>query len=101
MARNPVVEAMRASVSMGMMLAEAQTVITMRTLGMMGFWNLGPGESERMWSEKAEAMRQSGLALTGALMRGASPARATSAALAPVRRKTRSNVKRLAQRGPN
>ena len=100
MARNPVVEAMRASMSMGMMLAEAQTVIAMRTLGLLGMWNLGPGEQSRMWTEKAEAMHQSGKALAGALMSGASPARAASAALAPVRRKTRSNVKRLAQRGP-
>jgi len=91
---------MRTAVSMGMMLAEAQMVVGLRALGAVGLWNLGPGEGARMWAEKSQAARQSGAALTSALLGGAAPAAAMAAALAPVRAKTRANAKRLVKRGP-
>lgn len=92
---------MTASVQMGQILVEAQMVIAMRLMGFGGLWRLSPGEEQRMWAEKIEAARQSGAALTGALMLGATPARAVKAAIKPVRARTKSNVRRLARRGPN
>jgi len=91
---------MTASVQMGHMLVEAQMVIAMRLMGFGGFWRLGPGEEQRMWAEKLEAAQQSGAALAGALMAGATPARAVKAAIKPIRARTKSNVRRLAGRGP-
>ncbi len=96
----PLHEMMRVSFSTGMMMIEAQSVITMRLWGMAGLWNLGPGESQRMWTEKAHAARQSGQAATRAVIQGATPGQVALAAIQPVRRKTRANVKRLVQRGP-
>lgn len=95
----PLFEMMRASTAAGMMMIEAQSVITMRLWGMAGLWNLGPGESRLMVAEKAMAARQSGEAVARAILKGATPGRVALAAIQPVRRKTRANVKRLAQRG--
>ena len=46
------------------------TVITLRTLGMMGLWNTGKGENERMVAEKAEAFTQAAVASARAMARG-------------------------------
>lgn len=98
--RNPIGDMMNASVAMTAMMIEAQTVIGLRMLGMWGMWNLGPLEHRRMWTEKADAAHRSGRAMAGALMSGASPAEAALAAVKPVRRHTRANVRRLTRRGP-
>jgi len=100
MARNPAYEMLAVSVETGLMLAEAQAVIGLRTLGLMGLWSLGPRERTRMWAEKAGAVRQGGVAAATAALSGATPAAIAAAALKPVRRRTRANARRLARRGP-
>mgnify|MGYP003542184527 FL=1 len=89
----------RAALSTGQMMAEAQSVIAMRTMGMAGLWNVTPGENGRMVAEKGAAMREAGFAAAGGMMRGASPAKVTLAALKPVKRRTGANARRLATRG--
>ncbi|WP_395541232.1 antifreeze protein [Neotabrizicola sp. sgz301269] len=84
----------------GMMLMEAQMVIGMRMMGMAGLWCVLPSENARMSSEKVAAYGQSAVAATTAAMTGKSPAQVAEAALKPVARATKSNVKRLARRGP-
>lgn len=88
------------SLKTGFMLAEAQMVIGMRMMGMMGMWRVLPSENARMSSEKVAAFGQSAIAATTAAMTGKSPAQVAEAALKPVARATKSNVKRLARRGP-
>ncbi len=82
------------------MMAEANMVVLMRMWGIAGFWNVTPRESTRMVAEKAAAAQASALAAARAAGRGASPVAVASAALKPVRARTRSNVARLAKRGP-
>lgn len=88
------------SMKTGMMLMEAQMVIGMRMMGMAGLWRVLPSENARMSSEKVSAMGEAALATGHAIMTGASPAKIAEAALKPVARATKSNVKRLARRGP-
>lgn len=83
-----------------LMLAEAQMVVGMRVLGMMGFWRVTPSENARMSSEKISALGQSALAASMAMMAGKAPAQIADAAQKPIGRRTRANVKRLARRGP-
>ena len=80
--------------------AEAQTVIALRTLGMLGLWNTSPGEYSRMGFEKAEAFSQAAMAATTAAMNGARPDQVAMAAIKPLQRKTKSNVARLMKAGP-
>ena len=82
-----------------MLMAEAQAVIAMRMLGMAGVWNVTPMEDSRMVTEKMAALPQSMMAGSYAAMTGQSPERVAEAALRPLRRKTRSNSRRLARRG--
>ncbi len=84
----------------GIMLAEAQMIVGMRMLGMMGMWRVSPTENSRMVTEKLVAAQQAALAATRATMAGKPPAVAAALALKPVRRRTRSNVIRLARKGP-
>lgn len=79
------------------MLAEAQAVIALRTLGMAGLLPRRDGEEQRMVSEKLAAMAESQAALLGAALGGASPVAMAEAALHPVRRRTRANVARLSR----
>ncbi len=88
------------SLKTGIMLAEAQMVIGMRMMGMMGLWRVTRSENARMSSEKVSALGQSALAVSQAIMTGKSPAAVAEVALKPIRRRTSSNVKRLARRGP-
>jgi hypothetical protein len=93
-------EAMRLSIRGAMMLTEAQMVILLRLFGMMGMWQVRPGEASRMVGEKIAATVESGAAAQRAMLAGRSSARVAEAALAPVARRTRANAKRLAARGP-
>lgn len=88
------------SLKTGFMLAEAQMVIAMRMMGLMGMWRVLPSENARMSSEKLAAFGQSTVAASTAVLTGKSPAKVAEAALKPVARATKSNVKRLARRGP-
>lgn len=88
------------SLKTGLMLAEAQMVIGMRMLGMMGLWRVAPSETTRMSSEKLAALGQSAIATSQAVLTGQPPALIAEAALKPIRRRTRSNIRRLVRRGP-
>ena len=91
---------MELSIRTSIMLTEAQMIIGMRMMGMMGLWRVLPSENARMSSEKVAVMGQVALASSQALMSGKPPTLVAAAALKPIRRKTASNVKRLARRGP-
>ena len=90
----------RTNVAFMTLAAEAQTVITLRTLGMMGLWNTGKSENQLMVSEKTQAFTQSAHAAAAAIARGARPDQVAIAGLKPLRRKTRTNVARLTKAGP-
>ena len=80
------------------MLAEANTVMAFRLLGMAGGWPVSPSENTRMVLEKGPAfMRAYGEAATAA-MKGHRPDEIAIAALRPISRKARSNAKRLSRR---
>lgn len=91
---------MRASVSMGLVAIEAQMIVAMRLWGMMGLWNTPPSENMRMITEKAGAAMAAQSGIARAILSGEGVGAATLAAVEPVRRRTRSNVKRLTRRGP-
>ncbi len=93
-------DALALSVRTGMMLAEAQMVIGMRMLGMMGLWRVAPSENRRMLAEKLAAGSEAAIAVSQAMLAGKSPVAVAEAALKPVRRRTRANAGRLAKRGP-
>lgn len=88
------------SLKTGMMLMDAQMVIGMRMMGMAGLWRVHPSETARMSSEKVSAAAQSAVAASTAMLTGKSAAQVAEAALKPIARRTSSNVKRLAARGP-
>lgn len=83
----------------GFMMAEANSVIAMRTLGMMGIWSVTPSEDGRMISEKVHAMAKAQSDATRVAMNGGSFDEIAAAAIKPIRNKTRANAKRLGKRG--
>ena len=91
----PLAEMMKLSWQMGLMVAEAQTVMTLRTLGMMGVLTPHPMENQRMVAEKGRAFAQAAQAATAAAMQGKRPDEVAAAALKPIRRRTRANAARL------
>jgi hypothetical protein len=82
-----------------LMTLEAQMIIAMRLGGMAGFWNVTKTENNLMSTEKLAAAQASAFAAAAAMMFGANPAGVALAALKPVRRKTKANVRRLGKRG--
>lgn len=91
---------MKLSIQSGLILVEAQMVIGMRLLGMMGLWRVTASEPHRMVSEKVVAASESLAAAGRATLRGQAPAAVAAAAMKPIRRRTSANAKRLARRGP-
>ncbi|MBV7408522.1 antifreeze protein [Maritimibacter sp. DP1N21-5] len=81
----------------GMIVGEANMVIAMRLWGMAGLWSVTPSENARMLSEKTGAYTR---AIMNASVAAATGGDAAKAAMKPIRQKTKSNVKRLAKRGP-
>ncbi|AXQ93094.1 antifreeze protein [Cereibacter azotoformans] len=79
----------------GMMVVEAQTVMAIRTMGMMGVLTPHPLENQRMVAEKGVAFAQAAHAATTAAMQGKRPDEVAAAALKPIRRRTRVNAARL------
>ncbi len=77
------------------MLAEAQTVIALRVMGMAGLWNLGEGETTRMFAEKQQAFAQSAMDGATAAMRGQPPERVLAAVVRPLGLRTSANARRL------
>lgn len=80
------------------MLAEAQTVVAFRMLGMAGGWPVSPAENTRMVVEKGPAFIRAYGDAAVAAMKGKRPDEIAEAALRPIGRKTRSNAKRLSRR---
>lgn len=88
---------LRLALDTTVMLAEAQVVIVLRTLGMAGVLPRRDGEEQRMVSEKLAAMAEAQAAVFGATLGGASPVAVAEAALKPLSRRTRANVARLSR----
>lgn len=87
------------AIQLSMMMLEAQSVITMRLMGMAGMWSVSPQENTRMITEKMEAMVKSAAGASRVTLRGGSADEITAAAIAPVRSATRANSKRLKKSG--
>lgn len=85
-------------ITLGFLAAEAQTVMTLRLMGMSGIWPVSAGENKRMFSEKASALVASQIGMTKAAMSLQNPQDVVAAGLKPYRRKTRSNARRLTRR---
>lgn len=81
------------------MLGEAQMVVAYRVLGHLGLWSTAPGETARMVREKPAAFAQAVAAAVGAAQAGRRPDEILAAAVMPLGRRTRSNMRRLARRG--
>lgn len=81
------------------MLAEAQVVVAYRVMGQMGMWSNTPDEVHRMLSEKPTAFLKSASAAMRAAQGGQRPDQVLSAAVMPLGRTTRSNMRRLARGG--
>lgn len=85
----------RASTGLTHLMLDAQAVMAYRTLGMMGLWAVAPGETQRMVNEKAPAFAQAMMAATRATLAGQRPDQIFGAWMAPLRRRARSNARRL------
>ncbi|TNC65975.1 antifreeze protein [Rubellimicrobium roseum] len=77
------------------MMAQAQTVIALRTMGMMGVLPAAAGENATMFSEKGPAFAEAAMAAGVAALQGRSPDQIAQAAIRPIARRTGSNVRRL------
>jgi hypothetical protein len=93
--RNDVTKPWRSAFAFWSMMAEAQTVIALRTLGMMGVLPASPRENHTMFAEKGPAFVESAMAAGAAAMAGKSPDQIAHAAIRPIARRTGANVKRL------
>ena len=72
------------AIQLAHIMAEAQSVIGMRLMGMAGLWSVPASEDRNMILKKIQAMVRAGTDVT---------------ALKPYRQKTRANAKRLGKRG--
>lgn len=90
---------MRLSNQLAWMSVEAGAVIWMRSLGMVGLWQVSETEPMRMVTEKHEAFSEAGRAAFSAAWHGQAPDVTMAAAVQPLRAATRSNSRRLSRRG--
>ena len=88
-------EVMAVAMNFGIMWTEAASVIAFRSLGMMGVLPMRNGETRRMVSEKGPAFAASATAAMQALATGRRFDEAADVAISRLRRKTRSNARRL------
>ena len=87
---------MRAGAAFWAMLAEAQIVVALRMMGAAGLVAGGSAsETRRMVAEKGPAFARSAQAATMAALAGKPPADVMLAAVRPLRRRTRANMRRL------
>ena len=87
----------RGGLELTSLMIEAQTVVAYRTFGMLGLWAAAPGETNRMVAEKAPAFADAALAASRAAMAGRRPDEVAGVWVRSLRRKTRSNARRLRQ----
>lgn len=85
----------RAGMAFWTMMAEAQAVVAIRTMGMMGVLPASPRESHAMVAEKGPAFAKAAMAAGVAAAQGKSPIQVAEAALKPIGRQTRANMRRL------
>ena len=93
-AMNPF-QPMQSAFAFWVMMTEAQTVIALRTLGMMGVLPASPRENHTMIAEKGPAFVEAALAAGVAVLSGKTPDQIAHAAIRPIARRTGANVKRL------
>jgi hypothetical protein len=77
------------------MMTQAQTVIAIRMLGMAGVLPAHARENHTMLVEKGPAFAEAAIAAGAAVLAGKSPDEIAQAAIRPIGRRTRANVKRL------
>tara|TARA_R110000787_G_scaffold19617_2_gene58699 strand:- start:1188 stop:1499 length:312 start_codon:yes stop_codon:yes gene_type:complete len=87
------------AIQLAHIMAEAQSVIGMRLMGMAGLWSVPASEDRNMILKKIQAMVRAGTDVTVLMLRGGRPDQIAAAALKPYRQKTRANAKRLGKRG--
>lgn len=80
------------------MMAAANSVITLRTLGAFGLWPIAASEARRMWMEKPGAIAESAGRATTAMIELKRPDQIIDAAIIPFEQRTRANSKRLSRR---
>lgn len=85
----------RAGMAFWTMMGEAQAVATIRTLGMMGVVPASPRENHAMLAEKGPAFARAAMAAGLAAAAGKMPLEVAEAALRPIGRQTRANMRRL------
>ena len=86
---------MRHTLAFWTMMAEAQMVIGLRVMGMWGVLPASPRENRTMVAEKGPAFAKAAVAAGRAAALGKGPFEIAEAALKPIGRQTRSNVRRL------
>lgn len=82
------------------LMAETQTVMAYRMMGMAGVWSVTPHEKRRMVEEKGPAFMEAMFSGVMTAVKGQSPDKVMRATMDPLSKKTASNRKRLAKRGP-
>ena len=97
--RNTPVHYWANAMQVGYLMAEAQAVIAMRMMGMMGVWSVTPTEDGRMISEKVYALTKATTDATKIAMTGGTADQIAAAAIKPIRSATRANARRLGKRG--
>ena len=84
--------------TLGFLTAEAQAVMTMRMLGMMGLWPVAQKEVDRMLNEKPAALLAAQIRMAKAISHGQSPDAVIATGLKPFRQAPRANARRLKNR---
>lgn len=92
-------ELLRTGFQFSLLMAETQAVMAYRIMGMAGMWPVTSGENRRMIQEKGPAFAEAMAASAMAAAKGQRPDQVVAAAIRPLRRKTRSNSRRLSRRG--
>lgn len=94
-------ELVRTSMTFWTLMAETQAVMAYRVMGMAGIWAVTGTENRRMVDEKGPAFAEAMVAGSRAAMSGQRPDQVALAAMLPLQKRTASNNRRLARRGPN
>lgn len=93
-------ETWRTCLAVGSLAAQAQSVITYRSLGLLGGWSIAHDENERMVAEKPIAFLEANLAAATAFLSGLRADQVTLAWITPLSDAVESNRTRLERRGP-
>lgn len=87
----------RQSLALTTLMAETQTVVALRLMGLAGVWPVPRNETRRMIREKPPAFTESLVAANRALWLGLGPEAVLTAWTRPLTRKARANRKRLSR----